>query len=103
MCLFVAKSFVPYVATFDFFLGRAPNPSGLIRHAPGEVDRRAARAHSRVGALPCSSCPFACDLSSPDLCLTLHSSLQLAFLVNARARDTLLLSSYGAAFSSEIR
>jgi hypothetical protein len=53
--------------------------------------------------LPCSSCPSACDLSSADLCLTLHSSLQLAFVVSACARDTVLLSSYGAACSSEIR
>ena len=56
--------------TSDSFLVLAQRLSGLTRHAPGDVARRVAYAGSRVRALPCSSCRFACDLSSHDLCLT---------------------------------
>jgi hypothetical protein len=49
-------------------------PSGLRRLSPAASAQRVACADFRGHALPCSSCPFACDLSLPGLCLTSHSS-----------------------------
>ncbi len=85
--------------TFRVSPAQAQYLLSLTRRVPGDVARRVAHEGSRGRAWPCSSCRFACDLSFVDLCLTSYSLP----VVNAFARGTESLCSYGAAFSSEIR